>query len=188
LTRPEAVAAVVLAAGRSIRFGSDKLLHPLRGKPLAAHIADTLGTMPFARLVAVCPNANSARAELFAARGFEIVTNPDAERGLSSSMALTAQRAMETPVDALLVCLGDMPNVTVEHLETLLAALGNEGAVATEMDGVRSPPALFSRAWLPRLAVLAGDRGARHLLHEATTVPASRELVRDFDLPSDFAD
>jgi molybdenum cofactor cytidylyltransferase len=187
LTAPVSFVAAVLAAGRSSRFGGDKLLHPLRGKPLAAHIADTLAAMPGPRLhrLAVCP-ANSARAEIFDDRGFEIVVNPDPGLGLSSSLALAAQRALALNADALLVCLADMPEVTAVHLQALIGALIGSDAVATACAGVRSPPAIFARNMLTGLTALTGDTGARDLLRSAATVEAAPDLVRDYDTPSDF--
>lgn len=173
---------MVLAAGRAERFGSDKLLHPLAGRPLGQHIATTLAEMPFAARLAVCPVA-SPRRELFA--GFEIIENPHPERGMGASLALGAARALALDGDALLVCLADMPCVTREHL---LALLGVDGPVAaTESSGTRSPPALFSREMLPHLATLAGDEGARSLIRTAATVAAPPGMVRDFDTPADFA-
>jgi molybdenum cofactor cytidylyltransferase len=182
LTAARRVVGVVLAAGRSERFGSDKLMHKLDGRPLGQHVAATLAHIPLAARIAICP-ADSPRRELFA--GFEIIGNPHPEQGMGTSLALGAQRAIALDADALLVCLADMPNVTTEHLLTLLAA--DAPAVVTESNGTRSPPAVFSRALLPQLTSLTGDHGARHLLKSAVTVTADPQLVRDFDTPTDFA-
>ncbi len=84
----------------------------------------------------------------------------------------------------MLVCLADMPFVTAAHLRLLMAAGGN--LVATEAEGVRSPPAVFSHSILSALTQLTGDGGARHLLRDAVVIRATPEMVRDFDLPSDF--
>ncbi len=186
MTAPDKIAAVVLAAGLSSRFPGDKLLHPLRGKPLGAHIADTLAALPLAHRLAVCPADNPARTELFAARGFEIIVNAEPERGMASSLALAAQRAIELDVDALLVCLADMPNVTASHLRRLLGA-PFEVPAATVIDGRSGPPAAFGRNLLPSVSGLTGDKGARELLSRATPVGASHELGRDYDTLADFA-
>lgn len=180
------IAATVLAAGLSTRFGADKLLHPYAGKSLAAHIADTLVALPLARRLAICPPEPSARAELFRDRGFGIITNPEPQRGMASSLALGAQRAIDLGADALLVCLADMPHVTAEHLLKLIAASGSSDTVATAFAGTRSPPAIFSRRLFPELTALSGDHGARHLLSRATLIEAPPTLALDFDTPADF--
>lgn len=186
MTAPEPIAAVVLAAGLSTRFGGDKLLHPFAGKPLAAHIADTLAAMPLSWRIAIVPPAPSPRRELFGERGFELLTNPDPQQGMGSSLALGAQRAMELGAAALLVCLADMPNITAAHLMQLIAAGENGDAVATGFDGSRGPPAVFSSRLFPDLAAISGDQGAKHLLAHATLVAAPPGLARDFDMPGDF--
>jgi molybdenum cofactor cytidylyltransferase len=185
LTAPASIVAAVLAAGQSTRFGGDKLMQPLRGKPLAAHIADTLASLPVAHRIAICPR-DSARAGIFTARGFEIVVNPSPSLGLSLSLALAATRAMGLNADALLVCLADMPDVTARHLQQLTDALGTHDVVATEAAGVRSPPAIFAAGILPNLTALIGDTGARDLIRGAIAVSAAPALVRDYDTPADF--
>ena len=181
----ERTAAVVLAAGLSRRFGSDKLLHPFEGKPLAGHIADTLAALPLAHRLAVCPAGNPHRAELFAARGFEVLLNPEPARGMGASLALAARRAADLSATAMLVCLADMPAVTAAHLVRLMAAEGD--AVATETAGIATPPALFRRALFPALSALTGGRGARDLLSGATLVPAPPGMTRDSDVPADLS-
>jgi molybdenum cofactor cytidylyltransferase len=185
LTATDKVVAVVLAAGLSTRFGADKLLRPIDGRPLAAHIADTLAAMPFAHRIAIC-SADPGRKATFAARGFTLIENSDPGRGMASSLALAAQRAIDLDADAVLICLADMPNVTAAHLLSLIGASAGNDIVATESAGTRSPPAIFGRKVLPLLLALTGDQGARHLLRGAATIEASPHLVRDVDTPGDL--
>ena len=186
MTATDRVAAVVLAAGLSSRFGADKLLHPLNGKPLAAHIADTLTPMPLAYRIAICPADHAGRRALFSARGFTVVENPDPARGMASSLALAAQHAIDLDATAMLVCLADMPNVTSAHLRALIAGGAYADLVATESSGTRTPPAIFARSVLPQLLELTGDHGARSLLRTASTVEAPPNLVRDVDTLNDL--
>jgi molybdenum cofactor cytidylyltransferase len=185
LTAARRVVALVLAAGSGSRFGGDKLLYTHKGWPLGEHIAITLVDLMVPQdYLAVCPADDDVRPDLFRAHGFEIIGNPHPEQGMGTSLGLGAARAIALDADALLVCLADMPYVSVEHLAALLDI--DAPVVATESGGVRSPPAVFSRELLPQLATLAGDHGARDLLKSAVTVSASPELVRDFDTPEDF--
>jgi molybdenum cofactor cytidylyltransferase len=185
LIAPDRIAAFVLAAGASTRFGEDKLLHPVEGKPLATHIADTLSGMPFAYRFAIVATGTPRRAELFANRRFDIITNPDPAQGLSASLALGASMAAALGVDAMLLCLADMPFVTRAHISLLIGAAGDR-PVATVHDGVGSPPAIFPASMFADLMVLTGDRGAKPLLEAALTIEADAGLVRDIDTVADI--
>jgi molybdenum cofactor cytidylyltransferase len=186
LIAPAEIVAVVLAAGRSMRFGGDKLLHTYRGKPLAAHIAETLAAMPYGHRIAVCPAGDDERSAVFVSCGFGILANDDPAAGMGRSLALAARAAMGRSATALLVCLADMPHVTADHLRALIAAGDAADAVATEADGTRGPPAIFRSTLFPRLGSLAGDSGARELIRSAAVVTTSPHIVRDYDTPEDF--
>jgi molybdenum cofactor cytidylyltransferase len=113
----EATGALVLASGLSRRFGpADKLLAPLRGKPLAAYIATTLGAMPLRARVAVCATGNAGVRTLFEAHNFEVVENADPSLGQAASLVLGLSALARSQPKAMLVCLGDMPFVTAAHL------------------------------------------------------------------------
>jgi molybdenum cofactor cytidylyltransferase len=134
--------------------------------------------------VAVCPPALPERAQLFASRGFALIENSDPGRGMGSSLALAAQYAQQLGAQRMLVCLADMPNVTAAHLERLIAT--DADVVATEADGIRTPPVIFASRHFAALARLTGDKGARELLRNAAVVTAMPDLVRDYDTPADF--
>lgn len=185
MTAPEPVLAAVLAAGASTRFGGDKLLTPWRGKPLGAHIAETIAGIGLLRL-AVCPAGNGNRAALFAAQGFTVIDNPDPGRGMGSSLALAARHAATLNAGALLVCLADMPAVAADHLRALLALATEDGIVATAAAGIRTPPVIFGRRHFPALTTLTGDHGAKALLQDAAIVTADPAMVRDIDRRDDL--
>jgi molybdenum cofactor cytidylyltransferase len=186
---PSRTVAVVLAAGLSTRFGGDKLLHPLAGKPLAAYIADTLAGMALAQRLAVCPEGNAGRAAIFAERDFDIVLNTSPRRGLASSLALGARRALDLGADGMLVCLADMPYVSAEFLQRLVSLVDSSAgtAIAASLSGgVKSPPAAFAASALPELLALEGDKGAHELLKNARDLAAPEGMLADFDTRADF--
>jgi len=95
---------------------------------------------------------------------------------------------------AVLIATCDMPTVTVEHLQSLLA-MSQQGTqrVASEYSGpdgapVRGIPATLPRADWPALAALDGDQGARGLLRDIGTLTVSLPSGHfDLDTPSDIA-
>ncbi len=174
------VAALLLAAGGSTRFGAaDKLHADLAGRPLVTHAASTLSGLGFGALIAVCGSVTAPLLD-----GFDIVINDTPAQGQSRSIRLGVACALECDVDAVLVMLGDMPFVPASHLHALLAADG--ACVASARDGQAMPPALFSRAMALELLALEGDRGARALLAGAVLVPADGAMLADIDRPADL--
>jgi molybdenum cofactor cytidylyltransferase len=183
------VAAVLLAAGQSRRFGAaDKLLADLDGEPLVTRAARRIVELGPGRRIAVCGSADDVPAKLLTAQGFDIVPNPYPERGLSHSLALGIAEAAAGPEQAALVCLADMPFVRLAHLEALLARFdaGHIPVVASARAGIAMPPALFARALFDRLREMKGDRGAREMLASAQIVEAPAAELADVDLPDDL--
>lgn len=174
------VAVVLLAAGLSRRFGpGDKLLAEVDRKPLAAHAADTLAGIGFGSLIAVC--GSDPVAELLSGRGFAVVRNDRPEEGQSRSIRLGVEAASDH--DAVLICLADMPYVSVGHYRRQLAAHEPGRVIASTTDGIAQPPALFDRTNYGSLLKLAGDHGAKTLLAGAMLVEAGSGELADIDTP-----
>ncbi len=183
------IAAILLAAGTSQRFGAEnKLLTPLAGEPLALHAARRIGELAPGRRIAVCPDEHGMLAQQLAAEGFEIVVNPHPERGLSQSLSRGIAEAAPGPEVAALVCLADMPFVSTGHLRNLLTRFDPSTApvVATTNGAATMPPALFARALFEELQRGEGDRGGKALLADAALVPADADELLDIDRPGDL--
>lgn len=181
------VAAILLAAGRSERFGADdKLMALLDGEPLALHAARRIAELAPGRRIAVCQSADGPLAARLAALGFEIAVNPHPERGLSQSLACGVAEA--GAAEAALVCLADMPFVTTAHLKGLLARFDAGAAlvVASKRGDMAMPPALFARSLFGALQTGEGDQGGRALLSGAALVAADAAELADVDRPDDL--
>ena len=119
-----AVHALLLAAGSSRRFGSDKLLHPLAGRPLVAHaamaIAEAIARGLLAGAVAVLPAGATSLARQLDTAGMHLVPNRDPTRGLSSSLRLGLAAMEQSGARAALVMLADQPFVRAEVISALV--------------------------------------------------------------------
>jgi molybdenum cofactor cytidylyltransferase len=166
--------AIVLAAGRGARFGGDKLLAELDGAPLVTgalraalaapvrQVFVAVGDDP--RLVAAL---KAAAARLEAAHRLVIVPVPNATEGMGVSLR-TAAAALPADTDGVFVFLGDMPAIALETPSHLASALDAPQRIAAPvLAGRRGHPVLFGADWLPELAKLDGDEGARALLAQA---------------------
>lgn len=185
MTALDRIGVILLAAGRSTRFGAgDKLATNWRGKPLIRHAADNLTALPFSAHFAVV----SANLDPALTTEFQRVENPSPQSGLSQSIALGISEIRKYDIDACLIALADMPLVPRSHFRALAEATTNfaDAAIGTGNKGRPQAPALFGRAYFDTLQKLEGDRGAAALLQTASKVDCDPALLADFDHPQDF--
>ncbi|WP_084583275.1 nucleotidyltransferase family protein [Sphingomonas azotifigens] len=183
---PEKTALVLLAAGRSERFADgDKLTEDYLGQPLAFHVVTALENMPFlARIAVVWDTALD-----FAARGFQVVENPDRALGQARSVRYGVAAAEAAGAEAVLIALADMPRVTAAHCYRLFDASDNGATLVASSDGVQPmPPALIGRDHFAELCSLEGDAGARQLILRGHHVITRPEELVDIDTRQDLED
>lgn len=182
---------ILLAAGSSRRFGSNKLLHRLPdGTPMA--VASARKLQPACeRLIAVLnPDAHTL-ADLLAKAGCDIVICEDAQGGMGHSLA-AGVRASDDASEWLLA-LGDMPFIQTTTHEAVAACLQSGASLAaTQYQGRRGHPVGFSNKWFKELAAMTGDHGGRMLLKqhrsELVLCPVSDPgVLQDFDSPEDLS-
>jgi len=161
------IAGLVLAAGGARRFGSPKQLAELDGVPLLQHAIDAMLAVPSLDRVVVVLGA--VAEEIAAAVKFasaEPVVCREWEEGMAASLRCGVADIPEA--DWAVVTLGDMPGVTPEAIEAVMAAVGADvDAVRATYGGQGGHPVVLSRALLDRVPSLHGDVGARDLLRDA---------------------
>jgi len=183
------IVGALLAAGRGSRFGGNKLEARIKGQMIGESAAQAMAGCGLDWNVAICgtvmPKLDAALDRL----GFWRVANPAPEQGLSQSLRLAAQYALDRDADGILVCLGDMPYVETSHLQQIVHAFDRNGrgsVIASRAESYLGPPALFPRSAFVRLLALSGDRGAKDLLRDAIPVSASAGALADIDTRDDL--
>ena len=189
--RTERIAAVLLAAGTSSRFGEDdKLMADLNGKPVVAHTLEAVASLAFAELVAVTrPIADAPDIHRkLERRGYSILVNDRPEEGLASSILCAVKHVM--PIRrcrGILICLADMPYVPQSHYNRICLAAEDVRSVVASTDGFSSsPPAFIGRNHFAELLTLRGDQGARALLSRGVQIEAMGSSLVDIDTPEDL--
>lgn len=186
------IAAVVLAAGASSRFGALKQLLPWQGGTLLSHVVDTaLESLADPVIVVLGKRAEECRAALDS-RPVKIVTNEDWAEGQSTSVKAGLTAVPDT-VCAALFPLADQPMVTAHTMNALMARYQVTLApvVWPEHAGQRGNPVLFDRALFPDLMRLSQDAGGRSVL-KAHVDEGERVRVNDagilfdIDTPADY--
>ena len=157
---------VLLAAGTGSRFADgNELLAEVEGEPVVSRAARTLTASSLDEVVAVVGH-DRRRVEGALPDGVNVLFNGDFAEGQSTSVKLGAEFAREREADAALFALGDMPRVSVETVERLLAAYraGEGEIVVPRYEGERGNPVLFDAPHFDALAAVEGDTGGRELI------------------------
>jgi len=185
------IVGILLAAGSGSRFGSHKLLHPLpNGTPLAVAALHNLA-QGVDEVIAVVRPGDTELIQLLAREHARVLPCANAEQGMGASLACGIRAAPDAA--GWIIALADMPFVPGEIVSTLATRLkAGDAIVAPAYLGQRGHPVGFSNAFYPALAVLSGDRGARHLLDlhaEQLRLTAVNEpgILRDIDTPEDLS-
>lgn len=161
------VAALVLAAGRSVRMGPlNKLLLDYRGCPLVRGVVESVLAARVASVTVVTGHQGDRVADVLTGLPVRRVHNPEYAEGLSASLRV-GLAVVAGECEAVLVCLGDMPAVESRHIERLIAAFdpaaGRMICVPTHA-GQRGNPVLWADDLIPAMQQVSGDKGARELL------------------------
>ena len=141
------IAAVVLAAGKGKRMKSDlaKVLHTLFGRPMIEYLIDTLISLNIKKIVIVIGHqAELVTATLGKYQG-KIEFALQAEQLGTGHAVLVTEEALSGFSGDILVTAGDVPFLTRETIDKLLAVHRREKASATVLSSIPPDPAGYGR-------------------------------------------
>lgn len=183
---------MLLAAGRSQRYGSDKRLATLPdGNTLLVASARCYRALPWPLYLVVRAADVPLREQLHTQLrkhhpAVHWVVAGDAELGMGHSLAAGAKALLAAGVGEALVGLGDMPQIQPDTIAACAAALASQpdAIVRPRFQGRPGNPVGFSGAMLTALTGATGDTGARPLLKDQ----ADRIIWLDVEDPGIVAD
>jgi molybdenum cofactor cytidylyltransferase len=157
------ITGILLAAGNSSRFGSDKLLHPLAdGVPMAIAALRNLKAAVDDVVAVIRPGRRDLAARL-QAEGARVIENSEADRGMGTSLACGVRAAADA--DGWVVALADMPYIRPATIRRVADALSAGAPLAAPVwAGTRGHPVGFAKRLGRELSALSGVEGARALL------------------------
>lgn len=181
---------ILMAAGNSERFGTQKLMAPMPG-------GESVGLAAARHLIAVLPRSiavvrpgdDDLRAGL-EAFGFRLVENSDPASGMGASLALAVKASPDA--HGWLVTLADMPWMRQSSIRLVAERIKSGASIAsTRYGGQRGHPVGFAAKWGRSLADLKGDKGAKHLLANHSEELECLDVddpgvLRDVDVPEDL--
>lgn len=162
-----------LASGSSRRFGENKLLHVLDGKPLYRHGLDMLAKLTCERDDCTLTVVSRYMAVRVGAQalGVRAVDSPESEKGLSYTIRAGLDALHLQDGDFIVFVVADQPYLTKKTVAQLMDAAKPGVRMARVACGERrGNPNLFCAALAPALRALEGDEGGRELLRGADCV------------------
>lgn len=171
------IAAVLMAAGASSRFGECKLIKKFASRPMFEYALDAL---PCDKLCAVA--VVSGRAEILAAaeaRGFIPVLNDRPEDGPPRTIRLGMEAVGDA--DGIMFMVADQPLLRRESVagELDFFAKNANSIVAMGHGARRGNPVIFPQEFFDELKALRGERGG------GAVMAAHRERIMLYQLENE---
>ncbi|MGM9648709.1 MAG: NTP transferase domain-containing protein [Butyricicoccaceae bacterium] len=186
------ICCVLLASGFGRRFGSNKLLYEVNGKPMYLYALQMLQTVSERKIgghtVRVIVVSQYAEIEERAKRmGMQAVHNPDAAEGIAASVRYGVQAAGDEEWIAFFTA--DQPNLRADTVARFLdAAVSQEKPMASvTSQGTPGNPTVFHCSRREELMKLSGDVGGRSIMKRHPDAVFWFEISEaercDFDVP-----
>ena len=186
------VACVILAAGRSQRFGTPKALAQWRGNPFARRIAEEAERAGlFPRLMVLGHAWRTVRRALGQVSA-EFVVNRDYDKGQFSSLQ-TALARLRGQCNGAVICLVDQPQVTSRVLRQIAAEIEAKSdlLIAPVVGGRGVHPVGIGARWFDAVLELPPESTLRDFFRKHRQYVLRPELdepllTLDVDTPEDL--
>jgi molybdenum cofactor cytidylyltransferase len=187
------VGALVVAAGSSRRMGQFKLLLPWGESTVIGQVVATLEAAGIAEVVVVTGHRAAEVAAALARTQARPVLNPRYVEGEMLSSIQAGLAALAETTGAVLLCLGDQPQMQVETVAALLAEARADACrdvIIPSYSMRRGHPILLPRRLWPEVLAAATDLRAvldahrdqtRYLVVDTPTVLADLDTVEDYE-------
>jgi len=184
--------AIVLAAGRSRRMGTQKLLLPWAGQTVIGHIVDQVLAGGLNNVCVVVGADREAVSQALSGRAATFVTNPDPDAEMLSSVRC-GLRALPAECEAAMIVLGDQPGIQATLVGTLIAEYqrSKAGIITPIYEEKGGHPLIFSSQYFDEVldsfdgiglqGLLAAHADAIHRVQLSDPAPLS-----DIDYPQDY--
>jgi molybdenum cofactor cytidylyltransferase len=188
-------AGVILAAGRSTRFGRPKALLPVapRGPSFVTALVAAFRDAGIATVFVVGRDDDRSLREVVALADATFVSNDDPDRGQLSSLVTAIDALGAYAVRAIVVVPVDMPLIAAASIAAVRDAFvqRNPPIARATYRGRHGHPVVFGAALFDELRRANPAEGARTVVHAHADEVANVEVedaavVKDVDTPADY--
>ena len=162
------VAAIILAAGGSSRFGRPKQLVEFDGISLVQRAIKAASEGGCRAIVVVTGSDSQQIAAKIVQSDVSTVENGDWQEGIASSIRTGVRHLIQTasPVSAVVLMVCDQPFVSGQIVAELIDKwrAADKLIVASNYSNTLGVPALFDRSCFEELLHLQGDTGAKPII------------------------
>ena len=180
------ISAIILAAGKSTRMGQQKMLMPWGETTVIGSVIQTLNRATINNIILV---TNPTIARQIPQHEIQITTSDTSEMIESLKAGL---RALPPSAEAVLICLGDQPQVEEGSVRSVCEAFQKNAAnlVVPSYQMRRGHPWLVERSlWSEILDIQNGtmreflDKHANQIQYVNLSTPT---ILQDIDTPEDY--
>jgi molybdenum cofactor cytidylyltransferase len=182
MEEPMRIAALILAAGESSRFGSRKQEARIGGTTLLGAVIELAREAELHPVFAVVPPGLAVPADVVP------VINDAPSDGISRSLTLGIA-ALPGDIEAAVILLGDQPTLPPASIRAVIDASGQRAVVAVRGGSIVAPPVLLKREAFGLVDEARGDLGLAPVLAAHPDLVAFVEVgehAPDIDTPEDL--
>jgi molybdenum cofactor cytidylyltransferase len=155
--------ALILAAGSSQRFPTNKLLRPVPGQTCLLDISYQQAAAMTPQVLLVI-NADDRMQAHCHEKQYNYLINTHAKTGMASSIVTGVTASADA--DGWVIFLADMPCITATTLQRLAEHWTAHEVTQPTYRHQPGHPVVFAKSWFDKLCGLTGDQGARGLLQD----------------------
>jgi molybdenum cofactor cytidylyltransferase len=187
------IAAIIPAAGRSMRMGRPKMLLPWGDATVLEQVIQTVHDAGIQDILVITGSARNEVEQIAARCRVRTTYNENFE---SEEMLASIQyglRAQQASTEAVLICLGDQPQVQEESVRSVCAAFdkNRSSIVVPSYRMRRGHPWLVARPLWDELLKLQPPNSPRDFLNAHASgieyvLLDSPSIIEDLDTPEDY--
>jgi len=160
-------AILLLAAGASRRMGVPKQLLPYKSTTLLLHSIRQVVEIKQSHVFVVVGAYFTAVLEAIRGQKATVIHNTNWKQGMGSSLSKGIELIKKkAQYDSVLITLGDLPLLTSEHYQALIALSKSckKRIIITNYKDTSGVPAVFHKSLFDELSMLSNDLGAGSLV------------------------